>query len=56
MLEAGGQEKVFTPLIGRGVKFMIGGVSADNLYSDINKYLKNFKSSQERLSKIKKTS
>lgn len=54
ILEARGQEKVFTPLIARGVKFMIGGVAADNLYTDINKNLINLKASQDRLCDIKK--
>lgn len=37
ILEAGGQEKVFTPMLGKGVKFMIGGKLADSYYNDINK-------------------
>jgi len=47
ILEAGGQEKVFTPLIGKGVKFIIGGKSADSLHVNINNDLKNLKNSKE---------
>lgn len=54
ILEAGGQEKVFTPLIGKGVKFIIGGRSADSLYVDINNDLKNLKISQTKFDEIKK--
>lgn len=36
MLEAGNHEKVFTPLIGKGVKFLVGGKPADNVLFGIN--------------------
>ena len=35
MLEAGNQEKVFTSLIGKGVKLIINGKPADQLLLDI---------------------
>ena len=54
ILEAGGQEKVFTPLIGKGVKFFIGGKPADNLFIDINKDIKNIENSKDVLNNIKK--
>ena len=41
MLEAGNQEKVFTPLIGKGVKFFINGRPADDVLLGINKDIKN---------------
>ena len=37
ILEAGDHPKTFTPLIGKGVKFMVGGRPADNVLSEINK-------------------
>lgn len=52
ILEAGGQEKVFTPMIGKGVKFMIGGKPADSYYKDINANLKDLKTTKERLEEI----
>lgn len=44
MLEAGGQEKVFTPftpLIGKGVKLFINNRPADDVLLDIKKDIKN---------------
>lgn len=40
MLVAGNHEKVFTPLISKGVKFFVGGKPAYNVLLDINKSLK----------------
>jgi hypothetical protein len=40
MLEAGNQEKIFTPLIGRGVKFFVNGRPADETLLAINKKYK----------------
>lgn len=56
ILEAGGQEKVFTPLLGKGVKFLIGGTPADILHADASKNLKNLENSQDALDSIKKLS
>lgn len=52
MLEAGNQEKVFTPLIGKGVKFMVNGKPADELLSSINKDVKNLEESKKRFKEI----
>lgn len=46
MLEAGGQEKVFTPLIGKGVKLFINNTPADNVLLDIKKDIKNLEDSK----------
>ena len=48
ILEAGNQEKVFTPLIGKGVKFIVNGRPADDILSGINKDSKNPESSKKR--------
>lgn len=53
MLEAGDHKKVFTPLIGKGVKFVVGGQSADNVLLEINKNLKEMEDSKRRLEEIK---
>lgn len=53
ILEAGGQEKIFTPLLGKGVKFFIGGKSADILHTDINNNLKDLKNSKDTLDQLK---
>lgn len=47
ILEAGGQEKVFTPLIGKGVKFIIGGKLADKHILDIEKNVKKLQDSKK---------
>ena len=54
MLEAGNHEKVFTPIIGKGVKFMVGGTPADNILSEMNKNMKQIEDSKKRLEEIKK--
>lgn len=41
MLEAGNQEKVFTFLIGQGVKFFVNGRPADEVLFAINKDIRN---------------
>ena len=41
VLLAGNQEKVLTPLINKGVKFIVNGRSADDILSGINKDIKN---------------
>jgi len=53
MLEAGNHKKVFTPLIGSGVKFMVGGQPADNVLSEIHKNMKEMEDSKRRLDEIK---
>jgi hypothetical protein len=40
-------------LIGKGVKFIIGGKSADSLHVNINNDLKNLKNSKETMDQIK---
>lgn len=52
ILEAGNQEKVFTPLIGKGVKFIVNGRPADDILSGINKDIKNLESSKKRYNEI----
>ena len=52
ILEAGNQEKVFTPLIGKGVKFIVNGRPADYILSGINKDIKNLESSKKRYNEI----
>ena len=47
ILEAGGQEKIFTPLIGKGVNFLVGGRSADSLQVGLNNNLKNIKDTKD---------
>ena len=56
VLEAGGQEKIFTPLIGKGVKFIIGGKPADNLFVNIEKNVKDIENSKNVLNNIKNLS
>ncbi len=52
MLEAGNQEKVFTPLIGKGVKFFIKGRPADDILLCIKKDIKNIEDSKMRYQEI----
>lgn len=54
ILEAGGQEKLFTPLLGKGVKFMIQGKSADSLFTEIDNDIKNIKDTKTRFDELKK--
>jgi len=56
ILEAGGLEKVFTPLLGKGVKFIICNKPADSIFAHINKYIKNIDNSKDILYNIKKLS
>ena len=51
ILEAGNQEKVFTPLIGKGVKFIVNGRAADDILSGINKGIKNLENSRKTYKK-----
>lgn len=40
MLEAGNQEKIFTPLIGKGVKLFVNNRPADEILLEIKKKYK----------------
>lgn len=53
MLEAGNHNKVFTPLIGKGVKFVVGGTPADNILSQLNKNLSQMEETKKRIEEIK---
>lgn len=46
MLEAGGQEKVFTPLTGKGVKLFINNRPAHDVLLAIKKNIKNLQDSK----------
>ena len=48
ILEAGNQVKVLTPLISKGVKFIVNGRPADDILSGINKDIKDLESSKKR--------
>lgn len=52
MLEAGNQEKVFTPLMGKGVKFFINGRPADETLLAIKKDIKNLEDSKKKYQEI----
>ena len=52
MQEAGNQEKVFTPLIGKGVKFFFKGRPADDILLCIKKVLKNIEDGKIRYQEI----
>ena len=54
ILEAGGQEKIFTPLLGKGVKLWVKGKSVDNLYNDIDSNIRKMKESKDRFDQLKK--
>jgi gas vesicle protein len=54
MLEAGNQEKIFTPLIGRGVRFIVRGKSADTIFSEIKQNLDELESNKKRFEEVKK--
>lgn len=54
ILEAGGQEKVFTPLMGKGIKFIIGGQPADSMFNDLQKRLSVLKEVKARVEEAKK--
>ena len=53
LLEASGQEKIFTPLLGKGVKFLIGGKSADTYHIAFQEKIKNMESTRKRLTEIR---
>jgi hypothetical protein len=52
MLEAGNQEKIFTPLIGKGVRFVAGGKPADYIFLQIKEDMKNIEDIQKRLNEL----
>jgi alanyl-tRNA synthetase len=52
MLEAGNQEKVFTPLIGKGVRFLVGGKPADHLFLEIKQDMKDIEDIKKRLNEL----
>jgi len=52
MLEAGNQEKVFTPLIGKGVKFFVNGRPADEVLLGIYKDIKTLKIVKKDIKKL----
>lgn len=52
ILEAGGQDKVFTPLLGKGIKLFVKGKQVDILYTEIDNSVKNMKDSKKRLEEI----
>jgi hypothetical protein len=54
ILEAGGQDKVFTPLLGKGVKLFVKGRPVDSLYKDINNEVKMLKESKDRFEELRK--
>ena len=56
VLEAGGQDKIFTPLLGKGVKFWINGRPADSLYTEINNDIKKIKETKEKFNELVKLS
>jgi hypothetical protein len=54
ILEAGGQERVFTPLLGKGVKLWVKGKPVDTLFTEINSDIKNLKTSKDRFEELRK--
>lgn len=54
ILEAGGQEKVFTPLLGKGVKLWVRGKLVDSLFAEIDKDVRRIKDTKDRFDELKK--
>ena len=54
ILEAGGQEKVFTPLLGKGVKLWVKGKPIDTLFTEINDEIKAINNSRNRFEELRK--
>jgi hypothetical protein len=52
ILEAGGQEKIFTPLIGNTVKLFLNGERADTLLSQIKQQTKDLENFKEKYKNI----
>ena len=55
MLEAGNQEKVFTPLIGKGVNFFVKGRPADEILLGIKNDTRNLEVSKKTFNEITNT-
>jgi hypothetical protein len=53
VLEAGGQEKVCTPLLGKGVGLFVKGKPVDTLYADKNEDIENLKKASDRFKEFK---
>jgi hypothetical protein len=55
-LEAGGQSKIFLPIIGKGINFAFGNKSKDplSIYEHIQKNIKELSSAEERHNFISK--
>ena len=49
VLEGGGNEKVFTPLLGKGLNFFIKGQSVDETYATLNKELQNINNTRKEV-------
>ena len=45
---------MFTPLIGKGVNFIIKGKPADSLFTEIDKDIKNIKDTKTKFDELKK--
>lgn len=54
ILEAGGQVKIFTSLLGKSVKFIVGNKPGNSLFANINKDIKTIDNSKDVLYNIKK--
>jgi len=52
MLEAGNQEKIFTPLIGKGVKFFVRGRPADEILLGIKNDTRDLEVSKKRFDEV----
>lgn len=53
LLEAAGEEKIFTPLLGKGVKLILGGKAADTRYLEIQEKLKTLKNTKSKILELK---
>lgn len=56
VLEAGGQEKVFTPLLGKGVKLCFKGRAVDNIYTEIYNDISKIKETKDKFNELVKLS
>jgi prefoldin subunit 5 len=55
MLEAGNQEKIFTPLIDKGVKFFVKGKPADEILLGIKNDTRNLEVSKKTFDEVANT-
>ena len=55
MLEAGNQEKIFTPLIGKGINFFVKGRPADEILLGIKNNTRNLENSKKTFDNITNT-